>query len=154
MNAICDADAPIEANQIRTATEQHVLAVIDNFVDAWVQIRRCAPTEIASTLDELHAVAGLGQRTSRTHPGDAATDDSDGARSASRIVWRDVQPHLLRKENDRAAMMNNAIVVYKPNPTVSPIPFATFPTRGYRPFASLAHWLDAKRHRSPQLEFA
>ena len=97
MNAICDADAPIEANQIRTATEQHVLAVIDNFVDARVQIRRCAPTEITSTLDDLHAVAGLGQRTSRTHPGDAATDDSDGARSASRIVWRNVQPHLLRK---------------------------------------------------------
>jgi hypothetical protein len=97
MNAICDADAPIKANQIRTATEQHVLAVIDNFVDTRVQVRRCAPTEIAATLDELHAITCLGKRASRTHAGDAAAHDSDGARSASRIVWRNVQPHLLRK---------------------------------------------------------
>jgi hypothetical protein len=94
MNSICDADAPIEANQIRTTTEQHVLAVIDNFVDARVQIRRCASAKIASTLDELHAVTGLGQRASRTHSGNATTDDGDGAWGVFRIVWLDVQPHL------------------------------------------------------------
>ena len=73
----------IEADEVGAAAEQHVLAVVDDFVDAGMQVRRGAATEIAATFDELHAEAGFGQRTSGAHAGDAAADDGDGAGGAS-----------------------------------------------------------------------
>ena len=74
-----DADAPIEADEIGAAAEEHVLAVVDDFVDAGMQVGGCAAAEIAAAFDELDAVAGFGEGAGGTHTGDAAADDGDGA---------------------------------------------------------------------------
>ena len=63
--------------QIGAAAEEHVLAVVDDFVDAGMQIGAGAPAEIAAALDQLHAEAGLGQSAGRAHAGYAGADDGD-----------------------------------------------------------------------------
>ena len=49
-----NADAPVEADEIGAAAEEHVLAVVDDFVDAGMQVGARAPAEVAAALDELH----------------------------------------------------------------------------------------------------
>jgi hypothetical protein len=51
MNAISNADAAIEADEIGAAAEKNVLAVIDNFVDPRVQIRASPSAKIPAPLD-------------------------------------------------------------------------------------------------------
>ncbi len=79
VNLIVDADALVEADEIGAAAEEHMLAVIDDFVDAGMQVGACAATKIAAALDELDTKAGIGQRAGSTHAGDAAADDRDRA---------------------------------------------------------------------------
>ena len=55
-----------------------MLAVVDDFVDAGMQVGACAAAEIAAALDQLHAQAGLGKGAGRAHAGHAAADDGDG----------------------------------------------------------------------------
>ena len=57
VDAVRDADASIEANEIRAAAKEHMLAVVDDLIDARMQIGTGAPAEVAAPLDELHAKA-------------------------------------------------------------------------------------------------
>jgi hypothetical protein len=74
VDAVRDADAPVETDEIGAAAEEHVLAVVDDLVDAGMQVGAGASAEIAAALDELHAEPGLGQRAGRAHAGHAAAD--------------------------------------------------------------------------------
>ncbi len=65
------ADAPVKPNQIRAAAKQHMLAVVDHFIDARMPIGTRAPAQVAAPLHELHAQPGLGQRARRAHAGHA-----------------------------------------------------------------------------------
>ncbi len=69
----------VEADEIGAAAEEDVLAVVDDFVDAGMQIGGGAAAEVAAALDELHAVAGFGESAGGAHAGYAAADDGDGA---------------------------------------------------------------------------
>ena len=69
--------APIEADEIGAASEQHVLTVVYHLADARMEIGRGPSTQVAATLDELHMKARLGQRAGRAHACNAATDDGD-----------------------------------------------------------------------------
>jgi hypothetical protein len=75
-----DADADVETKNIGTATEDYMLAVIDDLANAGMEIRTSPPTQVASPLHKLHAQAGFGKSASSAHAGNAAADDGDGAR--------------------------------------------------------------------------
>jgi hypothetical protein len=78
----------VEADEVGAASEEDVLTVVDDFVDAGMQIGRSAAAEIAAALDELHAVAGFCEGAGRGHAGYAATDDGD---ALSLEFWRLLQ---------------------------------------------------------------
>ena len=78
MDAVGDADAAIEADEIGAAAEEHMLAVVDDLVDAGMQIRTGTAAQVAAALEQLHAQARLGQSASRAHAGHASADDSNG----------------------------------------------------------------------------
>lgn len=94
MNLALNADAPIEANQVCAATKQNMLAIIDDFIHAGMQIRRGTPAKISAPFDKLHAKSSLGQRTCRAHACHTAANDGDCARCFSLIVKSCCQPHL------------------------------------------------------------
>jgi hypothetical protein len=79
VNSVLDADTLIEAAQIGAAAEEHVLAIVDYFVNAGMEVRAGAAAKIASPLDQVHAESALCQSAGRAHPGHAATDDGDGS---------------------------------------------------------------------------
>src|SRR6185437_659508 len=76
---VLDADAAIEADEVGAAAEEDVLAVVDDFVDAGMEVGGGASAEVAAALGELHAIAGFGEGAGSAHAGDAAADDGDGA---------------------------------------------------------------------------
>jgi hypothetical protein len=93
MDAIRDADAAVETQQIGATAEEHVLAVVDDLIDSGMQIRRSSPAQIASLLDQLHTKASLCQSAGRAHASYAASDDGD---SLLRVVLQSGQyPTLL-----------------------------------------------------------
>jgi len=63
LDAIFHADAAIEADEIRAAAKEHVLAVVDDFIHARVQVGTGASAKIAAAFNELYAQPCLGQRT-------------------------------------------------------------------------------------------
>ena len=67
-----NANAPVETNQIRTAAEEHMLAVVDNLVHTRMPVGARAPTQVVAALDKLDAQAGLSERAGSAHAGDAA----------------------------------------------------------------------------------
>ena len=77
MNLIVDADALIEADEIGAAAEEHVLAIVDDFIDAGMQIGTCATAEVAPPLNKIDAQPGFSQRAGGTHAGYAPADDGD-----------------------------------------------------------------------------
>ena len=81
MNALGNADALVEADQIGATTEEHVLAVVDDFVDARMAVGTGAAAKIAAALDKLDAEPGFGQRAGGTH---ARHSPADHGR---RFVW-------------------------------------------------------------------
>jgi hypothetical protein len=74
MNALRNADSPIEANQIGAAAKQDVLAIVDDFVDARMTVRAGPAAKIAAALDKPDAKTGLGKGAGRAHAGYAAAD--------------------------------------------------------------------------------
>jgi hypothetical protein len=51
VNAVRDADAAIKALKIGAAAEEYVLAVVDDLIDAGMQIGAGSPAKIAALLD-------------------------------------------------------------------------------------------------------
>ena len=89
VNVVGDADAPVEADEIGAAAEEHVLAVVDDLVDAGMQIGAGAAAEVAAPFDEVHAESGFGKSAGRAHAGHAAADDDHGffrASASNRVV--------------------------------------------------------------------
>jgi ectoine hydroxylase-related dioxygenase (phytanoyl-CoA dioxygenase family) len=85
-----DPDAPVEADQIRAAAEEHVLAVVDDLIDAWMAIRACPATKIAPPLNEGHLESAVCKTTGSAHSGHASADyDHRFFRD-----WRQVIPFL------------------------------------------------------------
>jgi len=60
MNLIGDSDALVEGDQVGVGADQRMLAVVDDFVDAGVEVGGCTAPEIAAAFNELHAITGLG----------------------------------------------------------------------------------------------
>jgi hypothetical protein len=78
VNLIENADALVEGDEICAAAEEHVLTIVDDFVDAWMQIGTRAAAQVATTLDQMHAQSGCCKSAGRAHAGNAAADDGDG----------------------------------------------------------------------------
>ena len=78
MDAFRDADAPVKADEIGAAAEEHVLAVVDDLAHAGMQVGAGPSAQVTAPLDQLHAQASLGQRAGRAHAGHAAADHGDG----------------------------------------------------------------------------
>jgi hypothetical protein len=74
VNLLLDSNPPVEADQIGAAAEEHVLAVVDDFIDAGMTVGAGPTAEVAAPLDELDAKTGLGQRTGSAHAGHASAD--------------------------------------------------------------------------------
>jgi hypothetical protein len=72
VNFFEDTDAFVQANEVGAAAEEHVLAVVYDFANAGMQIRRGAATEISAAFDKLYAEASLGESTGSTDTGDSA----------------------------------------------------------------------------------
>ena len=103
VNLLFDADPAVETDEVGAAAEEDVLAVVDDFVDAGMQIGRGASAEVAAALDELHAVAGFGESAGCAHAGYAASNDGDDA--WSELFWRRVQVFLglgFKEKNQKA----------------------------------------------------
>ena len=83
MNAVCNADALIEADKICAAAEEHVLAVVDDLVDAGMQIGAGTAAEIGAALDEMDLETALGKSACSGKAGDAGADDGDGSAAVS-----------------------------------------------------------------------
>ncbi len=66
------ADPLVETNKIGAAAKQDVLAIVDDLVDAWMQIRACAAPKITAPLDESHAEPRLSECARGAHAGNAA----------------------------------------------------------------------------------
>src|SRR5581483_6575830 len=126
MNLIRHADPLVEADEIRAAAEEQVLAVVDDLVHAWMQIRARASAQVATTLDELHAEAGLSQRAGRTHAGHTAANDGHPLR---RIRLHIAQQVILTR------ILISARGV--------PVQCAPGRSAGCQASATSAHWRDA-----------
>src|SRR5271163_3221979 len=74
-NLVLDSGAPVKIEQVRAATEQHMLAVVDNLSGARVLIGRCAPTEIGAAFKERDAKSGIGQSASGSKTRESASGD-------------------------------------------------------------------------------
>jgi hypothetical protein len=75
---LVDADAAAEGNEIGAATEEDVLAVIDDFVDAGMEIGTGTAAEIAAAFNEMHAETGFSEGAGGAHAGDTAANDDCG----------------------------------------------------------------------------
>jgi hypothetical protein len=82
MNLIEDANAHVKAAEIRAATEEHVLAVVDDLLDARMQIRGGTAAKVAALLDELYAKPSFGERAGCAYTGDATADHGHGLSQA------------------------------------------------------------------------
>src|SRR5579864_7868750 len=85
-----DTDALVEPDEVGAAPEKDVLAVVDDFADARMQVRGSAAAEVGAALGELHVVAGLSERASGAHAGYSAADDGDGAECELLYCFRQV----------------------------------------------------------------
>jgi hypothetical protein len=74
MDALRNADAPVEANQIGATAEENVLAVVDDFVDAWMKVRAGPAAQVTAAFDKLDAQPGFGERARSAHASHAAAD--------------------------------------------------------------------------------
>src|SRR6266478_6712430 len=72
-NFVLNSRATIKIEQVGTAAEQHVLAIVDNFTGAGMLIRRGATAEIRAALKQRHAKTGFGQGASRGEAGQPAS---------------------------------------------------------------------------------
>jgi hypothetical protein len=79
VNLLIYTDSLVEADEVGAAAEEDMLAVIDDFVNAGMKVRRGATAKITAALDELHAITGLRERASGGHACYTAADDGDGA---------------------------------------------------------------------------
>ncbi len=55
-----------------------MLAVVDDFIHAGMQIGTGSTAEIAAALEQLHAETGFGERAGGAHARDSASDYGDG----------------------------------------------------------------------------
>ena len=70
-------EAAIEFDEIGTAAQEHVLAVVHNFAGAGQLVRRCAPTQVGTPLEQFNLISRVSQRASRSKAGESATDNCD-----------------------------------------------------------------------------
>jgi hypothetical protein len=68
-NLVFDSGAAIEIDQVGAASEQHVLAIVDNFASSGVLIRRGASSEVRTALKYRHAKPGFSQCAPRGKAG-------------------------------------------------------------------------------------
>ena len=83
MNLISDADALVEGDEVCATAEESVLAVVEDFVDAGVQVGTSASAEIASSFDEMDQKFAVCKTAGGREAGDAAADDGNGFLSVS-----------------------------------------------------------------------
>ena len=92
MNLRVNADTAVEGEEVGATAEEDVLAVVDDFVDAGVEIRGGTSAEVAAALDELDAIAGFGEGAGGADASDACSDDGDGgAGGLGRVLQRRFQ---------------------------------------------------------------
>jgi hypothetical protein len=76
MDLFSYANSPVETEEIGAAAEEHMLAVVDDFTDPGMKVRRGAPAKITSAFDELDPETGFGECAGSAHTSDTTTDDS------------------------------------------------------------------------------
>src|SRR5438093_5201683 len=91
MNFRRGADAAIEVDQIRTASEQDVLTVIENLAGLRIVERSSAPAERAARFQQRDGKPRIFKRHRRRHPGESAANDDD-APLLSRLPIRVLLP--------------------------------------------------------------
>src|SRR5208282_3883845 len=67
----------VEIEQVGTAPEQHMLAIVDNFAGAGVLIRGGAPAQVGTALKQRHAKSGFRQGAASGEAGQPAAGDRD-----------------------------------------------------------------------------
>jgi hypothetical protein len=82
VDLVLDPDATVEGDEVGTATEEHMLTVVDDFVDSGMKVGGGAAAEVAAAFNEMHSIAALGECAGSAHAGDAATYDCDRLRLA------------------------------------------------------------------------
>src|ERR1700755_75561 len=60
-NFVERANAAVQGDEVCTAAEEQVLAVVDDFASAGVFVGRGASTDVGAALNEMHFVAGIGE---------------------------------------------------------------------------------------------
>jgi hypothetical protein len=104
VNLLLNTDAAVKREEVGAAAEEDVLAVVDDFVDAWMKVGGGATAQIAPPFDEVHAQAGFGQGTGSAHAGNAAADYGDGAGGG--LEWCGLQAFL---RGSRPALVLSAV---------------------------------------------
>ena len=75
VDLIVNANAFVESDEVGAAAEENMLTVVNDFVDARMQIGAGAPAQIAATFDKLYVKTCFSQRTGSAHAGDTTSDD-------------------------------------------------------------------------------
>ena len=88
MNLRVNADTAVEGEEVGAAAEEDVLAVVDDFVDAGVEIGGGAAAEVAAAFDELDVITGFGEGAGGADASDAGSDDGDGRAVGLDSVWQ------------------------------------------------------------------
>src|SRR3569833_1215904 len=78
LDLVLNTEALVEVDQVRAATEQHVLAVVHDFTRCRMFVRRSSTAKIRLALEECDLVPGIGQRAPRCKTSESAPDDADG----------------------------------------------------------------------------
>jgi hypothetical protein len=92
VNLVRDPNAPIEPLDIGAAAEQNMLAVVDRFADARMQIGAGSPAQVAAPLYQLHAQPCFGKGAGSAHSSHASAHHRDGPpRTLLQTVQRLVQ---------------------------------------------------------------
>ena len=71
-------DAGIEIDQVGAAAEEDMLAVVDHFASAWMEVGGGAAAQVAAALQDGDAKTGVGQGAGGCQPGHAASNYGDG----------------------------------------------------------------------------
>jgi hypothetical protein len=92
MNLVRDPNASIEPLEIGAAAEENVLAVVDHFADAWMEIGAGPAAQVTTPLNQLHAQPAFGKGAGSAHSSHASAHHRDGPpRTLLQTVQRLVQ---------------------------------------------------------------
>ena len=78
----------VEIQEIGAASQQYVLAIVDNLSCRWMLIRRSASAKVRASFEQLHTISRVGERTASSESGQTSACDCYSSLCLGRHAWK------------------------------------------------------------------